>query len=84
MIISVRPGKDGKFEARVDGRLLCTSRQPFLNAARTLLAEGVEPATPIIMQHSPMSTVGSSQAQSQRRTEPPIPPLGAVQGEPHR
>ena len=26
-------------------RILCTSRQPFFDGARVLLAEGVEPAT---------------------------------------
>jgi hypothetical protein len=66
LIIAVRPAKDGKFEARVDDRLLCTSRQPFLDAVRILLAEGVEPATPITMRHertgtdSLISTVGKA------------------------
>jgi hypothetical protein len=43
----------GLFEARVDGRLICArSRQPFLDAARVLLAEGVDPAAVIVMRHA--------------------------------
>jgi hypothetical protein len=66
MILSVRPAKAGKFEACVSDRLLCTSRQPLLDAARMLLAEGVDPATPIAMRHegtgtdSLTSTVGKA------------------------
>jgi hypothetical protein len=66
MILSVRPAKAGKFEARAGDRLLCTSRQPFLDAARVLLAEGVDPAAPITMRHertgtdSLKSTVGEA------------------------
>jgi hypothetical protein len=41
----------GQFEARLDGRLLCISRQPLLDSARVLTAEGVDPATTIRMRH---------------------------------
>jgi hypothetical protein len=41
----------GKFEARLDGSLICVSRQPLLDGARVLAAEGVDPATPIAMRH---------------------------------
>src|SRR5262245_45037284 len=56
MILSVRPAKSGRFEARVGDRLLCTSRQPLLDAARIMLAEGVDPATPLTMRHERSST----------------------------
>jgi hypothetical protein len=39
------------FEARIDGRLICTSRQPLLDAARVLLAEGLDPETYLVMRH---------------------------------
>jgi hypothetical protein len=35
----------GLFEAWVDGPLLCTSRQPFFDGARLLLARGMSPET---------------------------------------
>lgn len=41
----------GKFFAHLDGRQICISRQPLLDAARILLAEGVGPKTPIITRH---------------------------------
>ena len=37
----------GRFVATLAGRQLCTSREPLLAASRILLAEGVDPATPI-------------------------------------
>jgi len=42
-----------RFSAHLeDGRLLVkTSRQPFLDAARVLLAEGADPHTTILMRH---------------------------------
>lgn len=42
-------GHAGRFEARLDGRLLCTSRQPFLDAARKLIAEGHDPDEVLVM-----------------------------------
>ena len=43
----------GKFSAHLlDGRkLLSSSRQPLLDAARVLLAQGIPPETPLAMQH---------------------------------
>jgi hypothetical protein len=41
----VAPAGAGKFTAYLDDRELCTSTKPFLDAARVLLAEGVDPAT---------------------------------------
>jgi hypothetical protein len=46
----------GKFEARCEGRLLCTSRQPFLDSARALLADGMDPAEVIVMRHHGSTT----------------------------
>ena len=56
----------GKFEARLDGRLICVSRQSLLESARILIAEGADPADIIAMRHagSPhdamTSTVGTA------------------------
>jgi hypothetical protein len=41
----------GKFEARCDGRLLCGSHQPFVDAARVLVAEGRDPNELLVMRH---------------------------------
>jgi hypothetical protein len=46
------PGKRPQrlmFEARVGGRLICVSDTPFLDTARALLSEGVDPTTPIVL-----------------------------------
>ena len=42
----------GKFVVTLDGRQLCISRQPLLDAARILLTEGVSPETPIATRHA--------------------------------
>ena len=42
----------GKFVVTLDGRQLCISRQPLLDAARVLIKEGVDPATPIATRHA--------------------------------
>ena len=42
----------GKFVATLDGRQICISRQPLLDAARILISEGVDPATPIATRHT--------------------------------
>jgi hypothetical protein len=47
----VAPTRAGMFEARIDGLLICTSRQPFLDAARVLLAEGFAPDAYLVMRH---------------------------------
>lgn len=58
--ITVRPAFDQRgrrrheqFEARQwpDGRIICVSRQPFLDAARALLKAGEAPSTVLIMVH---------------------------------
>jgi len=40
------------FEARLDGRQLCISRQPLLDGASALLADGIDPETPIVTRHA--------------------------------
>jgi len=42
----------GRFVVTLDGRQLCISRQPLLDAARVLIKEGVDPATPIATRHA--------------------------------
>jgi hypothetical protein len=42
----------GKFLVTLDGRQLCISRQPLLDAARVLLADGVDPETSIATRHA--------------------------------
>jgi hypothetical protein len=42
----------GRFVATLDGRQLCISRQPLLDAARVLINEGIDPATPIATRHA--------------------------------
>ena len=42
----------GKFVITLDGRQLCISRQPLLDAARVLINEGIDPATPIATRHA--------------------------------
>jgi hypothetical protein len=43
----------GIYDSRLmpEGRVLCTSRQPLLDAARVLIAEGHHPSAPIVMRH---------------------------------
>jgi hypothetical protein len=50
-VITIREQeRRGIYDARHDGRLLCTSsRSPLLAAARVLLAEGVDPQARIVM-----------------------------------
>ena len=42
----------GRFVATLDGRQLCSSRQPLLDAARVLITEGIDPTTPIATRHA--------------------------------
>jgi hypothetical protein len=53
----VAPSAGGRFAARLDGRELCASTKPFLDAARVLMAEGVDPATVLQMRHADSATV---------------------------
>ena len=49
--VTVAPitSRPGYYTARADGRLLCRSRQPFLDGARRLLASGFPADTVIVM-----------------------------------
>jgi hypothetical protein len=49
--LDVFPTRAGMFEARIDNQLICTSRQPLLDAARVLLAEGFAPDAYLVMRH---------------------------------
>lgn len=49
--VSPAPNRPGYFRALVEGRYLCTSRQPFLDSARVLLSEGFDPQTLLSMRH---------------------------------
>ena len=53
IVITVAPiSGHGRFSASVDGRLLVkSSRTPFLDAARVLFAEGLDPETILVMRH---------------------------------
>jgi hypothetical protein len=53
----VAPAGAGKFTARLDGRELCVSTKPFLDAARVLMVEGVDPETVLQMRHEGSTTV---------------------------
>lgn len=47
LLITVTPSSrsPGQFEARLNDRQLCVSKTPFFEAARVLMAEGVDPRT---------------------------------------
>jgi hypothetical protein len=66
MIITVHPTNPGRYRAMHDDRELARGREPFLDAARVLRDEGVDPATPLIMRHAGsdtdciVSTVGAA------------------------
>src|SRR5215217_6312129 len=55
--ITISPAGGQRFHARVEDRHLCTSRTPFLAAARVLMKEGADPGTPITMSHEGACTV---------------------------
>jgi hypothetical protein len=54
IVVLARPG--GTFEARWQDRILCRSRQPFLDGARALLALGLPPETVLVMRHAGSDT----------------------------
>jgi hypothetical protein len=67
MLITLIPAnltsKGQRYAAVLDGRTLCTSRQPFYEAARVLLGEGTDPETVLEATHhfvAMRSTVGEA------------------------
>jgi hypothetical protein len=52
IIVAAITTRPGYYTARADGRLLCRSRQPFLDGARELLASGYPADSIIIMRHA--------------------------------
>jgi hypothetical protein len=73
------PTRPGYYTARCDGRLLCRSRQPFLDGARELLAAGQSATAVIAMKHGGSrvealrSTIGAAAALtvSEEENRPP-------------
>jgi hypothetical protein len=57
-VLVIRPsGKAGRFLGYVGEQLVVTSRQPFLDGARALLARGYDPATPYNIRHENSETL---------------------------
>ena len=58
LVIVVAPASrsTGQFEAYLNDRQLCVSRTPFYEAARVLMAEGVDPRTTLVMRHAGSQT----------------------------
>jgi hypothetical protein len=53
VIILARPISAGRYKALVGDRVLVAStRQPLLDGARALLAEGADPDRPLVMRHA--------------------------------
>ena len=81
IIVTFAPitSRPGYYTARGDGRLLCRSRQPFLDGARRLLASGYPADTMIVMKRAGSviealrSTVGRAAALtvSEEENRPP-------------
>jgi len=53
------PPRRYRFEARLesDARILCVSHQPFVDAARVLVAEGYDPTETLTMRHVGSTTI---------------------------
>jgi hypothetical protein len=67
LVIAERARRDGKYTAYHDGRLIVEgSKQPFLESARLLLAQGLDPGARYVMRRSPdgpdalVSTLGKA------------------------
>jgi hypothetical protein len=57
VLVTKPSGKAGRFLGYVGDELIVTSRQPFLDGARALLARGYDPATPYNMRRSNSETL---------------------------
>jgi hypothetical protein len=56
-IIVARPAGQGRCDALLDGRVLVArTRQPLLDGARALVAEGVDPGARLVMRHEGSAT----------------------------
>jgi hypothetical protein len=57
--LELRPVKSspGRYSAFLDGKELCSSRQPFFTAARALLEQGADPAAVLTASHTGSSIV---------------------------
>jgi hypothetical protein len=53
----VKEYSDGRFEARLNGAIICRSRTPLLSGARLLLREGYDPNSIISMQVDGSATI---------------------------
>jgi hypothetical protein len=53
LVVAERARRDGKYTAHHDGRLVVADvKEPFLDAARVLLAQGLDPAARYVMRRS--------------------------------
>jgi hypothetical protein len=57
LLVAPQPKQPYRFEARIGARLLCITTEPFCEAARILLSEGVNPAAVLTMRHFSSDTV---------------------------
>jgi hypothetical protein len=80
------PTRPGYYTACCDGRLLCRSRQPFLDGARELLASSYPPDTVIVMRSANSttdrlrSTIGAAAALTVETNEEGRPDLRQWRG----
>jgi len=52
LVLVVRQVAPGIFEGRLDGDIVYTSRAPFLDGARVLIARGFDPQAVVVMRHA--------------------------------
>src|SRR5262249_25646549 len=54
IIVTPAPRSTGCYEARLEGHdyVLCVSRTPFFDAARTLIAQGYGPCIMLVLRHA--------------------------------
>jgi len=75
VIVAPITRRPGYYTARCDGRLLCRSRQPFLDSARELIAAGYPADAIMVMRHadsafeSLRSTIGTAARLTVENTE---------------
>jgi hypothetical protein len=76
LVVAERDRRDGRYSAWHDGRLVVDgAKAPFLDAARVLLAQGLDPIARYIMRRSPegldalVSTLGQAAKLSVREDD---------------